>query len=184
MKQPVYSIRLIGESLGFCATHFITFFPSCHRQNAFEALEPLHGHNFRVRAKIFGPLNDAEYLIDFLAASSILREILERFHHKILIAKEHPKFHFSTDCDDIEILSLADSRRWIFPAQDVLFLECKNATTEAIARIIAEEFVQRMAEAELFFGGPEKYAVSLALEEDRGMLAEIKLEGENFRSQE
>lgn len=181
MKNPVHSIRLISDSLTFCASHFITFSATEHRPSSLAVMEPLHGHNFRVRAKITGPLGEAEYLVDFLAASDVLREILDSWHHKILLAQHQPKFHIAPTEDEIEILSLIDSRRWIFPRRDVIFLDCRNTTTESLVFFLAREFMKRLDKADLLSAGPERYRLQLALEEESGMIAEVDLEGDDFQ---
>lgn len=175
MKKPIHSIRLIHESLSFCASHFITFLATEHRSSPYAILEPLHGHNFRVRAKITGPLNAEEYVLDFMPAVNILRDILKRYHHKTLLPKNHPQFHYSITEDEVEILSLFDSRRWIFPAKDILFLECRNATAESLAEEICTEFFQQLADGGLFGAGKEHYTLALALEEESGMFAEVTI---------
>src|SRR5215212_1007494 len=54
-----YSVRLDKEYLVFSAAHFITFNGN--------TCERLHGHNYRVRAEIHGPLDVNHYVIDFIA---------------------------------------------------------------------------------------------------------------------
>ena len=60
-----YHIRLQKEQHVFSAAHFITF-------NA-NVCERLHGHNYRVTAEIAGPLDENEYVIDFIAVRSLSR---------------------------------------------------------------------------------------------------------------
>lgn len=175
MKTPLHSVRLIHESLTFSASHFITFAATDQRESPYAILEPLHGHNFRVRAKLTGPLNKQEYVVDFVAATNILRTILEQYHHKILLPKNHPQFHFAVSDDEVEVLSLLDSRHWIFPLCDTLFLECSNSTAESLAEQIAVLFIQKMEQAGLLFADPSQYTLELALEEADGMFAEVTI---------
>lgn len=175
MKKPLHSVRLIHESLAFSASHFITFTATDQRNSRFAVFEPLHGHNFRVRAKITGPVNDQEYVIDFVAATNILRNILEQYHHKILLPKDHPQFHFAVTDDEVEVLSLGDARHWIFPKCDTLFLDCRNSTAESLAEQIAVLFMKKMEETKLLFASGDQYTLELALEEADGMFAEVTI---------
>ena len=56
--SETYHVRLTKEHLIFSAAHFITFNGNiCER---------LHGHNYRVFAEIYGPLDENQYVIDFI----------------------------------------------------------------------------------------------------------------------
>lgn len=175
MKQPIHSVRLIHESLAFSASHFITFMATDQRKSPFAVLESLHGHDFRVRAKLTGPLNDQAYVIDFVAATNLLHTIIEQYHHKILLPKNHPQFHYAVTDEEVEVFSLGDARHWVFPLCDTLFLDCCNSTAESLAEQIAILFMKKMDETRLLFADPDQYTLALALEEADGMFAEVTI---------
>ena len=64
-----YCVRVEKESLIFSAAHFITF--------AGNICERLHGHNYRVFAEVYGPMEVNEYVIDFIALRDALHEITQ-----------------------------------------------------------------------------------------------------------
>jgi 6-pyruvoyltetrahydropterin/6-carboxytetrahydropterin synthase len=68
---------------GFCATHVLT------RHG--EALEPRHGHDWRVEAVAASEtLDDAGLALDFERLRDALTEITQRYHYKDL--NTHPDF--------------------------------------------------------------------------------------------
>ncbi|MDO4585912.1 MAG: 6-carboxytetrahydropterin synthase [Planctomycetia bacterium] len=187
-----YSVSLDHESFSFCASHFITFpifsETSFQKKKNFSTifssekkeLEPLHGHDFRVRAIIFGFLNQNHYVLDFIAASEILKSVLAPFQHKILLAENHPQFRYeSKSVDGVTELEVrfqksdGKVKRWIFPQEDILLLPLENTTTEEMARIIAVDFFERITKGGLLEFPPEHYNLFLELEESRGMSAQI-----------
>ncbi len=66
-----YSIRLADPGFTFTASHAIRF--------ASGETEPVHEHRFRAVLEIAGPLNGSGYVVDFLAASTLLRGTLARY---------------------------------------------------------------------------------------------------------
>ena len=54
-----YSVRLSKDYLVFSAGHFITY--------AGDVCERLHGHNYQVVAEVHGPLDENQYVVDFIA---------------------------------------------------------------------------------------------------------------------
>jgi len=85
--EKTFKIRLDATSQTFSAAHFITF-DSNH-------CEPLHGHNFHCAVELEQPLNPAGYVVDFIALSTSLDEILKKLDHKTLLQGENPKFKFT-----------------------------------------------------------------------------------------
>jgi 6-pyruvoyltetrahydropterin/6-carboxytetrahydropterin synthase len=67
----------------FCATHVLT--------RAGEALEPLHGHDWRVEAVAAGDaLDEIGVVVDFELLKQAVAEVTRRFHYKDL--NGHPAF--------------------------------------------------------------------------------------------
>ena len=56
-----YHVRIEKERLVFSAAHFITYDG--------DVCEPIHGHNFRVYAEVHGPLDENQYVVDFIRTS-------------------------------------------------------------------------------------------------------------------
>ena len=121
-----YHIRLAKDHFVFSAAHFITFNGNiCER---------LHGHNYRVEAEIFGPLDENHYVIDFIAARDALQALCLELDHHMLLPTTHPLIR--VDEQDREVEVAFEDRRWIFPREDCILLPVPNTTTELLARYL------------------------------------------------
>ena len=118
-----YCVRLEKESLIFSAAHFITF--------AGNICERLHGHNYRVFAEVYGPLDENEYVIDFIALRDALQAITQELDHRMLLPKSHPTIN--VQADEKEVLVTFEDRRWVFPLDDCAILPMNNTTAERLA---------------------------------------------------
>jgi 6-pyruvoyltetrahydropterin/6-carboxytetrahydropterin synthase len=126
-----YCVRLEKESLIFSAAHFITF--------AGNICERLHGHNYRVFAEIYGPLDENEYVIDFIALRDALQAITQELDHRMLLPKSHPTIN--VQADEKEVLVTFEDRRWVFPLDDCAILPMNNTTAERLAEYISERLM-------------------------------------------
>ena len=64
---------------GFSATHQVRLRGG--------ALEPVHGHDWRVRLHLVASeLDEQDMVVDFLHAQAVLRSVLDRLHHTDLAA--------------------------------------------------------------------------------------------------
>ena len=57
--RETYHVHVRKDFLVFSAAHFITFNGN--------VCERLHGHNYRVAVDVHGPLDENEYVVDFIA---------------------------------------------------------------------------------------------------------------------
>jgi 6-pyruvoyltetrahydropterin/6-carboxytetrahydropterin synthase len=129
-----YCVRLEKESLIFSAAHFITF--------AGNICERLHGHNYRVFAEIYGPLDENEYVIDFIALRDALQAITQELDHRMLLPKSHPMIN--VQADEKEVLVTFEDRRWVFPLDDCAILPMNNTTAERLAEYISERLMSAL----------------------------------------
>ena len=129
-----YCVRLEKESLIFSAAHFITF--------AGNICERLHGHNYRVFAEIYGPLDENEYVIDFIALRDALQAITQELDHRMLLPKSHPTIN--VQADEKEVLVTFEDRRWVFPLDDCAILPMNNTTAERLAEYISERLMSAL----------------------------------------
>ena len=157
-----HSIRFEHDALHFSASHFITF-------GAPEKVEALHGHNFRIKAEIAGPLNRREYVVDFLIAFDCLKQICGILSHKVLIPQEHP--YITIKRTDAAVHISMPPLQWVFPAEDTLTLPIRNTTTESLAQYIAELFRKLLEQNSAFELPPSHYGITIELEESPGMWA-------------
>lgn len=128
-----YRVRVTKDHLVFSAAHFITIGEWCER---------LHGHNWRVAAEVFGPLDQNEFVIDFIALRDHLQAIVGELDHSMLVPQQHPSM--TVEVSDEEVQIRFEKRRWIFPREECRLLPIRQTTAEAIARWIAEELLGRL----------------------------------------
>ena len=122
-----YRVRISKEYLVFSAGHFITY-------NG-DVCERLHGHNYRVAAEVFGPLDENHYVVDFIALRDALKAIVDELDHRMLLPTEHPLIRVTAN--DTEVEARFRERRWVFPRGDCVLLPVPNTTAELLARYIA-----------------------------------------------
>jgi 6-pyruvoyltetrahydropterin/6-carboxytetrahydropterin synthase len=125
-----YRVRLEKEQHVFSAAHFITF-------NG-DVCERLHGHNYRVAVVVEGPLDENQYVIDFIALRDELKAILDELDHRMLLPTTHPLIRIEENDREIQATFIPDERRWVFPRSDCLLLPVANTTAELLARYIGE----------------------------------------------
>ena len=130
-----YHVRVTKDYLVFSAAHFITFNGNiCER---------LHGHNYRMAAEVFGPLDENHYVVDFIALREALRAITAELDHHMLLPTQHPLIRVSASDESVEVTF--EDRRWVFPRGDCILLPIANTTTELLARHIGQRLLQALA---------------------------------------
>jgi 6-pyruvoyltetrahydropterin/6-carboxytetrahydropterin synthase len=130
-----FHIRLSKERFVFSAAHFITY-------NG-DVCEPLHGHNYHVTAEIHGPLDENEYVADFVIIRDAIQKIVDGLDHRTLLPLNHPTIQVSHT--DSEVTVTHGQRRWVFPRQDCVLLPLANTTAELLARHIAGLIMETVA---------------------------------------
>lgn len=156
-----YCVRLEKEYLVFSAAHFITFNGNiCER---------LHGHNYRVRAEVHGPLDENHYVIDFIALRDNLKALCDELDHRMLLPTQHPAIRVTHD--DREVTAQFEDRRWIFPLGDCVLLPVPNTTAELLARYIGERLLERLAAQT----GGRPSVLRIGVDENFGQWGEVEL---------
>jgi 6-pyruvoyltetrahydropterin/6-carboxytetrahydropterin synthase len=159
-----YYVRVAKDYLVFSAAHFITFDGNiCER---------LHGHNYRVAAEWFGPLNENQYVVDFIALRDALRAIVNDLDHYVLLPTEHPTIRVRADETSVEA-TFAD-RRWLFPRGDCKLLPVANTTAELLARYIGQRLLDDLAAAKEI--RPERLRIEV--DECYGQMAVCELQSD------
>jgi 6-pyruvoyltetrahydropterin/6-carboxytetrahydropterin synthase len=128
-----YRVRLEKEQHVFSAAHFITF-------NG-DVCERLHGHNYRVAAEVEGPLDENQYVIDFIALRDELKAIIDELDHRMLLPTGHPLIRVEENGGEVQATFTPDGRRWVFPRSDCVLLPVANTTAELVARYIGERLI-------------------------------------------
>ena len=152
----MYSVRLEKEQHVFSAAHFITFNGN--------VCERLHGHNYGVAVEVEGPLDENQYVIDFIALRDELKAITDELDHHVLLPTSHPLIRVSATEQEIEATFTPDGRRWLFPKGDCVLLPVSNTTAELLALYIAE----RLQEAIFKRVGLRPTRLQVAVDENHG----------------
>lgn len=130
-----YHVRVAKSEHVFSAAHFITYDGRCER---------LHGHNYRVSAEIYGPLDANHFVIDFLMLRHKLREITTELDQTVLLPTEHPQLRVVEEGD--EVVATYEKRRWVFPRGDCRLLPVANTTAELVASYIGRRLLKALAD--------------------------------------
>lgn len=135
MPKEQYRVRVTKDNLVFSAAHFITFNGNiCER---------LHGHNWRTAVEVSGPLDENEYVFDFIALRDALQAIVNELDHRVLLPMQHDQIRVIQTERETE--AVFEDRRWVFPREDCLLLPVRNTTAEAIAQWIGERLIKDLA---------------------------------------
>ncbi|MBW8884780.1 MAG: 6-pyruvoyl tetrahydropterin synthase family protein, partial [Planctomycetia bacterium] len=130
----MYRVRLEKEQHVFSAAHFITF-------NG-DVCERLHGHNYRVAVEVDGPLDENQYVIDFLTLRDQLKAIIDELDHHVLLPTSHPLIRVTANDREVEAVFTPDGRRWVFPRGDCMLLPVSNTTAELLAHYIGGRLLE------------------------------------------
>lgn len=136
MSNPSYYVEIEKEEFTFSAAHFITF----NR----DICERLHGHNYGVRCRIESPLDENEYVYDFIAVRDSLKAICTELDHYMLLPDSHPAIKVVQKSDEVEVTF--QERRWVFPVGDCRILPMSNTTVERLAEYIGKRLLAKLNE--------------------------------------
>jgi len=118
-----FRVRVTKDHLVFSAAHFITFNGNiCER---------LHGHNWRVAVEVAGPLDENQYVFDFIALRDTTQRIVNELDHRMLLPTKHQTIRVKEEVAEVEVRF--EERRWVFPREDCVLLPIENTTAEKLA---------------------------------------------------
>lgn len=124
-------VTVEGVRLTIAASHMATLG---------DELEPLHGHNYIVSARVEGELTDDHWVLDFSALKRIMREACEALDHRFLLQADSSQVQ-SELRDGSWVIRFGD-REYRFPEQDVVALPIENSTAELLAQWLAEQAIE------------------------------------------
>lgn len=166
MAENQFLVSLEKDNLVFSAAHFITFNGN--------VCEQLHGHNYRVKCKVVGPLDENGYVIDFIALRDNLMRVIQTLDHRMLLPTEHPTIKVFVDQPNTgEVLVRFEEKRWIFPSTDCVLLPIANSTAELLAEYIGQQLIALFKESSNVSGAMTGLEVSV--DENRGQWATVNL---------
>lgn len=120
-------------------------FAAAHMATLGDELEPLHGHNYLVRARVEGDLTSDRWVIDFSALKRYVREVCDALDHHFLLQRDSPLLEIQ-ERDSSWAIRFGE-RGYVFPKSDVVALPIANTTAELLAEYIAERVIERLREA-------------------------------------
>lgn len=129
-----FAVDVTKDHLVFSAAHFITI--------GDDLCERLHGHNWRVAARVEGDLDANEYVFDFIALRDSLQEIVDQLDHRMLLPTEHSMIEVTVD--EAEVTARYEDRRWVFPRDECILLPIKQTTAELLAQWIGEKLLGKL----------------------------------------
>jgi 6-pyruvoyltetrahydropterin/6-carboxytetrahydropterin synthase len=133
-----YRVAVGKEALVFAAAHFITFGP--------DGCEPLHGHNYRVGVTLTGDLGRDALVYDFVALKRDMAALLLELDHRVILPEANPHLDVGLSAGQIEVRH--PTRRYVFPASDVVILPVPNTTAEKIAEYLGGRLADTLGEVQ------------------------------------
>ena len=152
-----YHVRVTKDYLVFCAAHFITF--------GGNICERLHGHNYRVAAEVFGPLDENHSVIDFIALRDEMKRIVDELDHHVILPTDHPTI--KVVATERSVTATFEDRRWEFPRGDCVLLPVANTTAELVARYIGHKLLDALRVR----GAMQPERLRIELDECEGQMA-------------
>jgi 6-pyruvoyltetrahydropterin/6-carboxytetrahydropterin synthase len=157
--QSSFRVQVSKDYLVFASAHFITF--KGHQ------CETLHGHNYRVGVAVEGAVEaETLFVLDFSVLKQIVRKLVDRIDHKVLLPTLNPKLAFREDGDRIAV-DYFGQPTYIFPKRDCALLPIPNSTAEMLAQYLGSQVRE-----ELVAGGyTHLTSLDLEVEENYGQSA-------------
>lgn len=141
MQRKTYELHIRKEALKFSASHATVF--SDGRKEAF------HGHNYSteitigVQEWVESEQTSLQEVISFSVFKSIIKKICEEWDEKILIAKKCP-FYQELKVSDSDVEFLLCGKRYVFPKDEIVFLNLDNITSERLAEEVCLKVVSQL----------------------------------------
>lgn len=161
-ETGAYRVLLQKEQLVFSAAHFITF--------AGNICERLHGHNYAVRAEVSGPLDENQYVVDFIAFRDALEQIVRKLDHHMLIGTKHETI--KVEAHEEEVTVRFEEKRWVFPREDCMLLPIINTTAEQLAWWIATQLREQLKPTV----GDQLTSLEISVDENNGQWGICKID--------
>ena len=134
----VSSVSVSKDYLTFSAAHFLTI--------AGHKCEALHGHNYVVTVVVEGGIDrDSGFVVDFAVLKRILRPVIDRLDHRVLVPLRNDKVAIRTD-GDATVINYRGLRRFVFPTEHVALVPVTDTTAELLAQFLAAAMIDGLAE--------------------------------------
>ncbi|MGB5324420.1 MAG: 6-carboxytetrahydropterin synthase [Pseudomonadales bacterium] len=131
MTARFTTIEISKEDLKFSAAHF-TVFSATER-------ERLHGHNFKVRAKLTAPVDDNGMCFDYQQIKSRLRALCKSLDEYVLLPEDSP--HIEIESGQGEYLVHFAGETLKFVQSDTRLLPVRNTTVEELSHYLLQQLL-------------------------------------------
>ncbi|MHA1558011.1 MAG: 6-pyruvoyl trahydropterin synthase family protein [Candidatus Heimdallarchaeota archaeon] len=118
-----FEIEFEDPRIGFASAHFIVGHDKCGR---------LHGHNYFIKVKLKGELDDQHMVLDYGDLKTELKQIAKELDHRVIIPTKAEGLEVEEKDESIEVISCG--KRYLFPKEDVAFLPLEATTSEELSR--------------------------------------------------
>ncbi|MCK4902709.1 MAG: 6-carboxytetrahydropterin synthase [Thermoplasmatales archaeon] len=119
------------SNIRFSSAHIIPEYEKCGR---------LHGHTYAVHVKIYGKPDKKGIIMDFSLLKDILREVVSKLDHKLLVPEKSNVVKIEKQKDDVKISSLG--KNYVFPLNDCIFLPIDSTSAENLSKYILERLIK------------------------------------------
>lgn len=157
LPSESYRVRVTKDHLVFAAAHFITI--------GDDLCERIHGHNWRVAVEVTGPLDENQYVFDFIALRDAAQKIVDELDHHVLLPDRHPQLKLHRGDREVEVTY--KDRRWVFPADECYIFPMQQTTAELIARWFSGRLYELIQPA----GADQLATLQVDIEENFGQWA-------------
>jgi 6-pyruvoyltetrahydropterin/6-carboxytetrahydropterin synthase len=157
--QSNFRVQVSKDYLVFASAHFITF--KGHQ------CETLHGHNYRVGVAVEGTLDsETLFVLDFSILKQIIRQLVDRIDHKVLLPTLNPKLSFREENERVSV-DYFGQPTYVFPKRDCALLPIPNSTAEMLAQYLGAQVREELANG----GYTHLTSLELEVEENYGQSA-------------
>jgi 6-pyruvoyltetrahydropterin/6-carboxytetrahydropterin synthase len=94
-----------------------------------------------VAVEVEGPLDENQYVIDFIALRDELKSLTDELDHRVLLPLDHPLIRVAAGDREVEAVFTPDGRRWVFPRGDCVLLPVRNTTAELLAAYLGQRLL-------------------------------------------
>ncbi len=118
-----FEIDFEDPRIGFASAHFIIGHDKCGR---------LHGHNYFIKVKISGDINEQHMVLDYGLLKAELKKLVEPLDHKVLLPAKAEGIQIEEKEDSVEVITC--DKRYLLPVEDVVHLPIPATTAEELAK--------------------------------------------------
>ncbi|MHA1440570.1 MAG: 6-pyruvoyl trahydropterin synthase family protein [Candidatus Heimdallarchaeota archaeon] len=130
-----FEIDFEDTRIGFASAHFIIGHDKCGR---------LHGHNYFIKVKVKGELNEQHMVLDYGLLKEALRKLTKPFDHKVLIPTKTDDLVLEEKDESYEIITC--NKRYLIPKEDVELVPVPATTAEEMAKFFHNELKKLWSE--------------------------------------